>query len=154
MARLSPGDPAPDFALPDQHGIETRLSDFRGRKVLLYFYSKAGTSGCTRQALGVRDTLSEFGNLGVSVLGISPDAPEAQRKFDEKQGLGFPLLSDPQGAAARSFGAWGEKSMYGKKYEGVIRSSFLIDEAGKVMAAWYKVKPEETAEKALAALRG
>ena len=102
----------------------------------------------------MRDTLADLGKLGVSAIGVSPDAPAAQRRFDEKQSLGFPLLSDPEGATARAYGAFGEKTMYGKKHEGVIRSSFLVDEKGVVLAAWYRVKPEETAPKALAALGG
>jgi peroxiredoxin Q/BCP len=153
MAQLNIGDPAPDFALADQEGNTVKLSDFRGKKVLLYFYPKADTPGCTKQACQIRDARSELADLGVDAVGISPDKPGAQKKFDGKYGLGFPLLSDPDHAAAQAYGAWGEKSMYGKKSMGIIRSSFLIDEQGKIMGTWYKVKPEDTvplAEQALA----
>jgi len=153
MVQLNIGDPAPDFALADQEGSTVKLSDFQGKKVLLYFYPKADTPGCTKQACQIRDARSELADLGVDAVGISPDKPGAQKKFDGKYGLGFPLLSDPDHAAAQASGAWGEKSMYGKKSMGIIRSSFLIDEQGKIMGTWYKVKPEDTvplAEQALA----
>ena len=153
MAQLNIGGPAPDFTLADQEGNTVKLSDFRGKKVLLYFYPKADTPGCTKQACQIRDARSELADLGVDAVGISPDKPGAQKKFDGKYGLGFPLLSDPDHAAAQAYGAWGEKSMYGKKSMGIIRSSFLIDEQGKIMGTWYKVKPEDTvplAEQALA----
>lgn len=152
MAQLKAGDRAPDFALTDQHGGEVKLSEFKGKKVLLYFYPKAGTSGCTKQACSVRDALPDIGDSGVVALGISPDKPEKQKKFDEKNELGFPLLSDPDHAVADAYGVWGEKSMYGKKYEGIIRSAFLIDEGGNVVDAWYKVRPADTVPKAMAAL--
>lgn len=148
MARLSPGDKAPNFELTDQYGKTIKLSDFKGRKVLVYFYPKAMTSGCTTQALSVRDAKEKMESLGASVIGISPDTPEQQKKFDEKHGLGFPLLSDRHHAVAQDYGAWGEKSMYGKKYEGIIRSSFLISEEGTVTQAWYNVKPKDTVPKA------
>ena len=153
MAQLNIGDPAPDFALADQKGNTVKLSDFQGKKVLLYFYPKADTPGCTKQACQIRDARSELADLGVDAVGISPDKPGVQKKFDGQYGLGFPLLSDPDHAAAQAYGAWGEKSMYGKKSMGIIRSSFLIDEQGKIMGTWYKVKPEDTvplAEQALA----
>ncbi len=153
MAQLNIGDPAPDFALADQEGNTVKLSDFQGKKLLLYFYPKADTPGCTKQACQIREARSELADLGVDAVGISPDQPGAQKKFDGKYGLGFPLLSDPDHAAAQAYGAWGEKSMYGKKSMGIIRSSFLIDEQGKIMGTWYKVKPEDTvplAEQALA----
>lgn len=152
MAKLAKGDSAPAFQLPDQHGKMVRLADYKGRKLLLYFYPKANTSGCTTQAVSVRDAMAHLSGLGVDVLGISPDEPGAQNRFDEKQKLGFPLLSDPRHEAADAYGVWGEKSMYGKKYEGIIRSSFLIEEQGKVIQAWYKVSPKDTVPKALAAL--
>ena len=153
MAQLNIGGPAPDFTLADQEGNTVKLSDFLGKKVLLYFYPKADTPGCTKQACQIRDARSELADLGVDAVGISPDKPGAQKKFDGKYGLGFPLLSDPDHAAAQAYDAWGEKSMYGKKSMGIIRSSFLIDEQGKIMGTWYKVKPEDTvplAEQALA----
>ena len=147
---LKPGDEAPDFTLADQHGEPVTLSEFRGRKVLLYFYPKAGTGGCTAQACGLRDVAGSVGDT--VILGVSPDKPGAQAKFDTKYGLGFPLLSDPDHAVADAYGTWGEKSMYGRKYMGIIRSAFLIDEEGKVVQAWYKVSPKDTAAKLLSAL--
>lgn len=152
MSKLAPGDPAPDFELADQNGNTVRLADFRGRKLLLYFYPKADTPGCTRQACSVRDARQELADLGLAVAGISPDAPAKQKKFDDKYGLTFPLLADTDRRTAQAYGAWGEKNMYGKKVEGIIRSSFLIDEAGRIIRAWYKVSPEDTVPKARAAL--
>ncbi len=153
MAHLNIGDPAPDFALTDQEGNTVKLSDFQEKKLLLYFYPKADTPGCTKQACQIRDARSELADLGVDAVGISPDKPGAQKKFDGKYGLGFPLLSDPDHAAAQSYGAWGEKKMYGKTSLGIIRSSFLIDENGKIKGAWYKVKPEDTVPLAQEALK-
>jgi peroxiredoxin Q/BCP len=154
MAQLKPGDPAPTFELPDQHGRPVRLEDYRGRKLLVYFYPKADTPGCTAQSCSVRDNLGALEALGTAAVGISPDAPKAQAKFDARYGLGFPLLSDPDHAAAEAFGVWGEKSMYGKKYLGIVRSAFLVDEDGTIAGAWYKVSPGDTVPKALAALEG
>jgi thioredoxin-dependent peroxiredoxin len=153
MARLKAGDAAPEFALPDQHGRTIKLADFAGRMLLIYFYPKADTPGCTRQACSIRDAREELRDLGLPVVGISPDAPAKQQKFDAKYGLAFPLLADPDHRAAAAYGAWGEKTLYGKKSMGIIRSSFLIDAAGKIVAAWYGVKPEDTVPKAEKALR-
>ena len=147
---LEPGDEAPDFTLPDQHGQPVTLSSFRGRKVLVYFYPKANTAGCTTQACALRDVAGTIGDT--LVLGISPDKPGAQAKFDARYGLGFPLLSDADHAVAEAYGTWGEKSMYGRKYMGIVRSAFLIDEEGRVAQAWYKVSPKDTATNLLAAL--
>jgi len=154
MAELKPGDKAPGFSLLDQSGKKVKLSDFKGRKLLVYFYPKADTPGCTRQACSLRDHRQDLGGLGVDVVGISPDPPERQKKFDEKYGLGFPLLSDVDHAVAEAWGAWGEKSMYGRKSEGIMRSSFLVDERGRISHAWRRVKPEDTFPKAEAALAG
>ena len=152
MPQLKPGDQAPEFALTDQQGQTVKLTDFKGKKILLFFYPKALTSGCTKQACSVRDARTELAELGVTGLGISPDPVDLQKKFDTKHSLGFPLLSDPDHAVAEAYGVWGEKSMYGKKYMGIIRSAFLIDEGGKIMQAWYKVSPEQTVPKAREAL--
>ena len=154
MAQLNAGDRAPSFNLQDQTGGRVKLSDYKGRKLLLYFYPKANTSGCTAQACAVRDAMPDLSKLQVAAVGISPDPPEAQKKFDDKNGLGFPLLSDSDHKAADAYGVWGEKSMYGRKYQGIIRSSFLIDEKGKIAAAWYKVSPKDTVPKAMEALGG
>ena len=152
MAQLKAGDRAPAFSLRDQGGKTVKLASFKGRKVLVYFYPKANTSGCTAQACAVRDAMPDFSKLGVAAVGISPDAPEQQEKFDGKHELGFPLLSDPDHRAADAYGVWGEKSMYGKKYEGIIRSSFLVDEKGRIVAGWYKISPKNTVPKALEVL--
>ena len=152
MAQLKAGDRAPAFSLRDQNGQTVKLSGFKGRKVLVYFYPKANTSGCTAQACAVRDAMPDLSKLNVAAVGISPDAPEQQKKFDDKNGLGFPLLSDPDHKVADAYGVWGEKSMYGKKYEGIIRSSFLVDEKGRVAAAWYKISPKNTVPEAMSAL--
>jgi peroxiredoxin Q/BCP len=147
---LAPGDPAPDFTLPDQHDEPTTLSSFRKRKVLVYFYPKADTPGCTTQACGLNDVLGDIGDT--VVLGISPDKPSKQLKFAEKYSLGFPLLSDPDHTVAEAFDVWKEKSMYGRKYMGIVRSAFLVDEQGRIAAAWYKVSPADTPKNLLAAL--
>ena len=147
------GGKAPAFSLMDQDGNKIKLSDFKGKKLLLFFYPKANTSGCTKQACSVSTSLKDLRKLGVEAVGISPDLPDKQMKFDLKYGLGFPLLSDPDNKVARAYGAWGEKSMYGKKYLGIIRSSFLIDEKAEVVQAWYKVKPDDTVPLAMEALK-
>jgi peroxiredoxin Q/BCP len=149
---LSQGQAAPGFSLLDQDGRTVKLSGFKGRKVLLYFYPKADTPGCTTQSCAVRDARQDMKKLGVDVLGLSPDEPDAQKKFDVKFSLGFPLLSDADHAVAEAYGVWGDKTNYGKTYKGIIRSSFLVDEKGKIQRAWYKVKPEDTVPKAKEAL--
>lgn len=148
MVTIKKGDTAPGFNLVDQDGKRVKLADFKTKKILLYFYPKADTPGCTKQACSVRDARHELKDLGLTVIGISPDVPDAQKKFDHKYSLEFPLLSDPDHRVAELYGAWGEKKMYGKSFMGIIRSSFLIDEAGKVLGAWYKVKPESTVPEA------
>jgi len=153
MTKLNAGDKAPDFRLSDQDEKDVNLVDYKGRKLLLYFYPKADTPGCTKQACNVRDAREELADLGVDVIGISPDAPAKQKKFNDKHGLGFSLLSDQDNAIAKAYGAWGEKSMYGKKYEGIIRSCLLIDEDGKIVETWYKISPKDTVPKALEAMK-
>ena len=150
--KLKGGDQAPGFALIDQFGKTVTLDDFKGRKLLLYFYPKAGTSGCTRQTEAVRDAHSTMKEIGVDALGISPDSTALQKKFSDKLQLSFPLLSDPDHSVAEAYGVWGEKSLYGKRYFGILRSSFLIDEDGRILEAWYKVSPGNTVPKALGAL--
>jgi len=147
---LKPGDKAPAFSLPDQHGNTVKLSAFKGRKLLVFWYPKADTPGCTQQSCGMRDILGDIGDT--AVLGISPDKPAKQLKFDEKYGLGFPLLADEDHAVAEAYGVWTEKSMYGRKYMGILRSAFLIDEKGKIAEAWYKVSPKNTPANLLKAL--
>lgn len=152
MATLTPGDPAPSFSLLDQEDSEVSLADFRGKKVLIYFYPKADTPGCTTQSCAVRDAREGLDGQGVVALGISPDQPAKQAKFDAKYDLGFPLLSDPEHAVAEAYGVWGEKVNYGRKYMGIIRSSFLVGEDGMLLEAWYKVSPKDTVPKAEKAL--
>ena len=149
---LQPGDKAPAFSLLDQSGATVRLSDFKRRKTLLFFYPKADTPGCTTQACGMRDIIGDIGDT--AVVGISPDKPAKQAKFDEKYGLGFPLLADEDHAVAEAYGAWGEKSMYGKTYFGIVRSAFLIDGSGIIEQAWPKVSPKDTPANLLRALQG
>ena len=149
---LRPGDPAPPFALPDQSGRTVALADFAGRTVLVYFFPKADTPGCTTQSCALRDVAGEV--AGTAIVGISPDPPARQARFDQKYGLGFPLLSDPDHAVAEAYGAWGERRMYGRTYMGIIRSAFLIDGDGRVAHAWPSVKPKDTAPNLLAALAG
>lgn len=141
---LKVGDKAPSFSLVDQHGDMVSLEDFAGSKVLVYFYPKANTPGCTKQSCAVSDSLADLKDAGVQAVGISPDDSAAQLKFDKKYDLGFPLLADTDHAVAEAFGAWGEKSMYGKKYMGIVRSAFLVDEEGLLLSVAYKVTPANT----------
>ena len=145
--RLSPGDPAPGFALATDTGDVARLSDLRGRKVVVYFYPAALTGGCTKQACGFRDSLDDFKAAGYEVLGISPDKPEKLAKFREVEGLTFPLLSDPSREVLEAWGAYGEKQLYGKTVTGVIRSTFVVDEQGVIERAMYGVKATGHVEK-------
>ena len=138
--RLSPGDPAPDFTLPTDTGEEVTLSSLRGRKVIVYFYPAAMTPGCTKQACDFTDSLSSLQAHGYDVLGISPDSPATLAKFRERDGLTITLLSDPDKSVLNAYGAFGEKKLYGKTVEGVLRSTFVVDEDGKVSHAWYNVK--------------
>jgi peroxiredoxin Q/BCP len=148
-----PGDVAPDFTLPDQDGNPVHLADFRGQNVVLYFYPKADTPGCTTQACGIRDRKSEYGEHNAVVLGVSPDPPKALAKFAEKYGLPFTLLGDEQHEVAEAYGVWVEKSMYGRTYMGMERSTFVIDPDGRVEQVFRKVKPAEHDDLVLGALR-
>jgi thioredoxin-dependent peroxiredoxin len=138
--RLAPGDPAPDFTLPDADGNPVALSSFRGQRVIVYFYPAALTPGCTKEACDFRDNLAELGHLGIAVLGVSPDQPSKLAKFRDKEGLTFPLLSDHDHAVLEAYGAYGEKMLYGKKTVGVIRSTFVIGPDGTIEKALYGVK--------------
>ena len=147
---LSPGDKAPAFTLADQNGSKTSLSSFKGRKVLVYFYPKADTPGCTQQSCLLRDVAGKIGTT--AIIGISPDTPVKQASFALKYDLSFPLLSDETHRVSEAYGVWQEKSMYGRKYMGIVRSAFLIDEKGRVEQAWYKVSPKDTPTNLLKAL--
>src|SRR5690606_32097083 len=138
--RLEVGDPAPPFSLPDADGNTVSLADYRGRKLIVYFYPAASTPGCTKQACDFRDNLAELNEAGLDVVGISPDKPEKLAKFRDAQGLTFPLLSDPDREVLTAWGAFGEKKMYGKTVQGVIRSTFVVDEDGKIALAQYNVR--------------
>src|ERR1700710_2363246 len=138
--QLAVGDPAPGFTLPDADGKPVSLSDFRGQRVIVYFYPAAMTPGCTKQACDFRDSLAELNSAGITVLGISPDKPAKLARFRDKEGLTFPLLSDPDHAVLEAYGAYGEKKLYGKTIVGVIRSTFVIDEKGRIERALYNVK--------------
>lgn len=140
MPRLEPGDTAPDFTLTSHEGSPTTLSDLRGGKVVLYFYPQASTPGCTTQACDFRDSIASLRGAGYEVLGISPDGVEKIKAFAEQEHLPFPLLSDPDHAVAEAYGAWGEKKNYGKVYQGLIRSTLVLDEQGAVVRAQYNVK--------------
>jgi thioredoxin-dependent peroxiredoxin len=151
-AMAETGDLAPDFELPDQDGRSVKLSDFRGQRVVVYFYPKADTSGCTTQACGVRDHRADYEAAGAVVLGISPDPVAKVKKFHEKHALGFPLLADEDHAVAERYGVWVEKSMYGRKYWGNERTTFVVDSDGKLAEVLRKVKPAQHDELVLAAL--
>jgi thioredoxin-dependent peroxiredoxin len=149
---LDVGTPAPDFTLPDQDGKSVRLSDLSGKPVVLYFYPKANTPGCTTQACGVRDHHADYAKLDATVLGVSPDPVKPIAKFAEKFDLGFPLLSDEDHAVAEAYGVWVEKSMYGRTYMGNERTTFVIGPDGVITHVFRKVKPAEHDEQVLAAL--
>ena len=140
MATLSPSDPAPEFTLPDADGTPVSLEQFRDRKVVLYAYPAASTPGCTKQACDFRDNIASLQSAGYQVLGLSPDTPAAQASFRDKQRLPYPLLCDPSREVLEAYGAWGKKKLYGKTITGVIRSTFVIDEQGRVEKAMYNVK--------------
>jgi peroxiredoxin Q/BCP len=149
---LTPGDPAPSFSLADQQGNTRSLAEFAGRRVMVFFYPKANTPGCTTQACGLRDVADDIGDT--QILGISPDTPKRQANFDDKFELGYPLLADEDHAVAEAFGVWGEKKLYGRAYMGIIRSAFLIGADGTIEQAWYKISPKDTPLKLMKALAG
>ena len=147
MAKLAVGDKAPAFALKDQHGKLVRLSGFKGKRVVVYFYPKADTPGCTTQSCNLQDAFPQLKKLKATVVGISPDTVEKQKKFDDKYKLKFPLLADTEHKVAEAYGVWGEKMNYGRKYMGIIRSAFVIDEKGKLAGVFYKISPKDTVPK-------
>jgi peroxiredoxin Q/BCP len=149
---LKPGDEAPDFTLPDQDGKPWTLSTHRGRPVVLYFYPKDDTPGCTSQACDVRDHWGDFEQAGIAVAGISPDRAESHARFASKFELPHTLLADPDRTVIEQYGAWGPRKMYGREYEGVIRSSVVIDEEGRILAVFDKIRPKDQSAKALKAL--
>ncbi|HEV3402532.1 MAG TPA: thioredoxin-dependent thiol peroxidase [Acidimicrobiales bacterium] len=152
MPRLEPGAAAPPFTLPDQDGREVSLADFTGRRVIVYFYPADDTPGCTKEACQFNDNLAAFDATDAAVVGISRDDAATHTRFRGKYGLRFPLLTDADHSVMERYGAWGEKTMYGRKSVGVIRSTFLVDENGKVANAWYNVRPDGHAAKVLAEL--
>ena len=146
------GDPAPDFALTSDAGETVGLSDFRGKPVVLYFYPRDDTAGCTKQACGIRDAYDAFRDAGAVVLGVSPDDEASHARFKQKHGLPFTLLADPDHAVAERYGVWKERTLYGKKSMGIERSTFVIDRGGAVARAFRRVKPDTHAELVLRAL--
>ncbi|HYB28331.1 MAG TPA: thioredoxin-dependent thiol peroxidase [Solirubrobacteraceae bacterium] len=151
---LEPGATAPDFTLPDQHGDPVKLSDLRGQTVVLYFYPKADTPGCTTQACGVRDHRADYDRSGTVVLGVSPDPVKPIAKFDEKYGLGFPLLSDEDHSVAEAYGVWVEKHRYGRTYMGNERTTFVIGPDGTIKDVFRNVKPDQHDDLVLGAVAG
>ena len=152
--RLQPGDPAPDFTLPDQEGRPVALAGHRGRKVVVYFYPRDDTPGCTREACQFNDSLADFTGRGVEVIGISADDADSHRRFRARYGLGFTLLTDAGHQVATRYGAYGEKMLYGRPTIGVIRSTFLLDEEGRVERAWYGVRTDGHAARVLTEVGG
>jgi len=153
MATLSVGDKAPAFSLKDQNGKTVKLSEFKGKNLVVYFYPKADTPGCTQQSCNLRDAFPQLKKLKAAVVGISPDPVAKQKKFDDKYGFGFPLLSDEDHKVAEAWGVWGEKSLYGRKFMGINRSAFVVDDKGKLKAVFYRVSPKDTVPKSEAALK-
>ncbi len=154
MTRLAEGDPAPLFSLPDQDGKVVSLGDYAGRRVVVYFYPADDTPGCTKEACQFSDLVDEYAALGVEVLGISPDGGSSHQKFRAKHGLRIALLSDPAHEVMARYGAWGEKTLYGRKSVGVIRSTFLVGQDGRIEHAWYNVRADGHANKVLETLAG
>ncbi len=153
MGKLEKNDLAPELNLVDQSGKLHTLADYKGGKLFVYFYPKASTPGCTTQSCNVQEAQPDFSSLNVKVVGISPDPPNKQKKFADKYELKFPLLCDEEKTVAQAFGVWGEKKLYGKEYMGIIRSSFLINEEGKIIESWYKVSPKDTVPKVMKVLK-
>ncbi len=153
MSELAEGSVAPDFCLPDQDGQEVCLSEYRGKWVVLYFYPKDNTRGCTQEAKDFTDLIGDFEKLGAVVLGVSPDSVRSHKRFQERHGLKVRLLSDPEKEVIRKYGAWGKKKMAGREYFGVIRSTFLIDPQGRVRKVWPKVRVKGHAEEVLNVLK-
>lgn len=151
---LSEGDKAPDFDLPDESGTPVRLSALRGRTVVVYFYPKDDTEGCTREAKEFSDEIAAFARAGATVIGISPDSPKSHERFKAKHELALTLASDTEKTVAGAYGVWVEKSMYGRKFMGVERATFLIDADGRIARIWRKVRPQGHAAEVLAAVRG
>lgn len=151
---LKPGDPAPEFELLSAEEEKVSLKDFRGQRVVIFFYPRAGTSGCTTQACGFRDHFPQIDAAGATVIGISPDTPIDLAKWKAKENLPYTLLSDPEHEVADAYGVWGEKSMYGKKYMGIIRSHFVLDADGRLEDVQFKVSPQKSVENALKTLAG
>jgi peroxiredoxin Q/BCP len=151
---LSPGDKAPPFALADDTGRRTSLKDFAGKNLVIYFYPKDSTPGCTQESCDFRDNLNRLKAAGAAVVGVSADSVESHRKFKEKQGLNFPLLSDPDHEMLEAYGVWREKSLYGRKFMGIVRSTFLVDGKGKITRVFPKVSVKGHVDEVLSALRG
>lgn len=151
MSKLQSGNKAPDFSLKDQNGKTVSLSDFKGEKLLIYFYPRAMTPGCTKQSCEVSSALPNFKKLSLKVVGISPDSPERQKRFDEKYGLGFPLLADENKKTAEAYGVIRENII--ERVMGLLRSSFLVDEDGMIIKAWYKISPGDTVPEAMKELK-
>lgn len=152
MAYLNVGDKAPDFSVVNQDGKTIRLSDYKGQKVILYFYPKADTPGCTAESCNLRDNYDDLLGKGYQIIGVSPDTQEKQKKFAEKYNLPFPLLADVEKKVIKAYGAWGMKKMYGKEYEGLLRTTYVIDEEGKIEKVFPKVKTKDHADQIMEAM--
>jgi peroxiredoxin Q/BCP len=154
MTQLQVGDKAPLFTLLDQNGEKTLLGKLKGKKVVVYFYPRADTPGCTTQSCALRDAEPDLAKLDAKVIGISPDTPAKLKKFDDKYSLGFTLLADEDHSVAEAWGVWAEKVNYGKKYMGIVRSAFVVDEKGKLAGVFYKISPKDTVPKVTKVLEG
>jgi peroxiredoxin Q/BCP len=154
MTQLQVGDKAPLFTLLDQNGEKTLLGKLKGKKVVVYFYPRADTPGCTTQSCALRDAEPDLAKLDAEVIGISPDTPAKLKKFDDKYSLGFTLLADEDHSVAEAWGVWAEKVNYGKKYMGIVRSAFVVDEKGKLAGVFYKISPKDTVPKVTKVLEG